>query len=31
MTSGGVSIHCIVEEWNSILDKILSVTPLEYL
>jgi hypothetical protein len=29
MTSGGVFVHCIVEEGKSILDRILSVTPLE--
>jgi hypothetical protein len=29
MTSGGVFVHCMVEEGNSILDRILSVTPLE--
>jgi hypothetical protein len=29
MTSGGVFVHCTVEEGKSILDKILSVTPLE--
>jgi hypothetical protein len=29
MTSGGVFVHCTVEEENSILDRILSVTPLE--
>jgi hypothetical protein len=31
MTSGGVFVHCMVEEGKSILDKILSVTPLEEL
>jgi hypothetical protein len=29
MTSGGLFAHCIVEEGESILDRILSVTPLE--
>jgi hypothetical protein len=29
MSSRGVFVHCIVEEGNSILDRILSVTPLE--
>jgi hypothetical protein len=29
MTSGGVSIHCTVEEGRLILDRILLVTPLE--
>jgi hypothetical protein len=29
MTSGGVFVHCTVEEGKSILDRILSVTPLE--
>jgi hypothetical protein len=29
MTSGGVFVHCMVEEGRSILDRILSVTPLE--
>jgi hypothetical protein len=29
MTSGGVSVHCMVEDGRSILDRILSVTPLE--
>jgi hypothetical protein len=29
MTSGGVFVHCMVEEGKSILDRILSVTPLE--
>jgi hypothetical protein len=29
MTSRGVFVHCTVEEGNSILDRILSVTPLE--
>jgi hypothetical protein len=29
MTSGGVFVHCTVEEGRSILDRILSVTPLE--
>jgi hypothetical protein len=29
MTSGGVFFHCMVEEGRSILDRILSVTPLE--
>jgi hypothetical protein len=29
MTSRGVFIHCTVEEGKSILDRILSVTPLE--
>jgi hypothetical protein len=29
MTSGGVFVHCTVEEGNLILDRILSVTPLE--
>jgi hypothetical protein len=29
MTSGGVFIHCTVEEGKSVLDRILSVTPLE--
>jgi hypothetical protein len=29
MTSGGLFVHCTVEEGRSILDKILSVTPLE--
>jgi hypothetical protein len=29
MTSGGVFVHCIDEEGKSILDRILSVTPLE--
>jgi hypothetical protein len=27
MTSGGVFVHCTVEEGKSILDRILSVTP----
>jgi hypothetical protein len=31
MTSGRVFVHCMVEEGKLILDKILSVTPLEYL
>jgi hypothetical protein len=31
MTSGGVFVHCMVEEGKSILDKILLVTPLEEL
>jgi hypothetical protein len=29
MTSGGVVVHCTVEKWKSILDKILLVTLLE--
>jgi hypothetical protein len=29
MTYGGVFVHCTVEEGKSILDRILSVTPLE--
>jgi hypothetical protein len=29
MTSGGVFVHCMVEEGKLILDRILSVTPLE--
>ncbi len=29
MTSWGFSVHCTVEEGKSILDRILSVTPLE--
>jgi hypothetical protein len=29
MTSSGVFVHCIVEEEKSILDRILSITPLE--
>jgi hypothetical protein len=29
MTSGGVFVHCTVEEAKLILDRILSVTPLE--
>jgi hypothetical protein len=29
MTSGGVFVHCTFEEGRSILDRILSVTPLE--
>jgi hypothetical protein len=29
MTSGGVFVHCMVEEGKAILDRILSVTPLE--
>jgi hypothetical protein len=29
MTSGGVFVHCMIEEGKSILDRILSVTPLE--
>jgi hypothetical protein len=29
MTSGGVFVHCTVEEGKSFLDRILSVTPLE--
>jgi hypothetical protein len=29
MTSGGVFVHCTIEEGRSILDKILSITPLE--
>jgi hypothetical protein len=29
MTSGGVFVHCMVEEGKSILDRILLVTPLE--
>jgi hypothetical protein len=29
MTIGGVFIHCTVEEGKSILDRILSITPLE--
>jgi hypothetical protein len=29
MTSGGVFVHCMVEEGKSILDRTLSVTPLE--
>jgi hypothetical protein len=29
MTSGGVFVHCIVEEGKSVLDRILSITPLE--
>jgi hypothetical protein len=29
MTSGGVFVHCTVEEGRSNLDRILSVTPLE--
>jgi hypothetical protein len=28
-TFGGVFVHCMVEEGRSILDRILSVTPLE--
>jgi hypothetical protein len=28
MTSGGVFVHCTIEEGNLILDRILSVTPL---
>jgi hypothetical protein len=31
MTSGGVFVHCTVEEGKLILDRILSVTPFEYL
>jgi hypothetical protein len=29
MTSGGVFVHCTVEEGKLILDRILSITPLE--
>jgi hypothetical protein len=29
ITSGGVFVHCTVEDGKSILDRILSVTPLE--
>jgi hypothetical protein len=29
MTSGGVYVHCTVEEGRSIMDRILSVTSLE--
>jgi hypothetical protein len=29
MTSGGVFVHCMVEEVKSILDRIISITPLE--
>jgi hypothetical protein len=29
MTSGGVFVHCMVEEGKSILDRIISVTQLE--
>jgi hypothetical protein len=29
MSSGGVFVHCMVEEGKSILDRILSVTSLE--
>jgi hypothetical protein len=29
MTSGGVFVHCMVEEGKSILDRIISITPLE--
>jgi hypothetical protein len=29
MTFGGVFVHCTVEEGRSILDRILSITPLE--
>jgi hypothetical protein len=29
MTAGGVFVHCTVEEGRSILDRILSITPLE--
>jgi hypothetical protein len=29
MTSGGVFVHCMIEEVKLILDRILSVTPLE--
>jgi hypothetical protein len=29
MTSEGVFVHCMVEEGKSILDRIISVTPLE--
>jgi hypothetical protein len=29
MTSRGVFVHCTIEEGNLILDRILSVTPLE--
>jgi hypothetical protein len=29
LTSGGVFVHCTIEEGKSILDRILSVTPLE--
>jgi hypothetical protein len=29
MTCGGVFVHCTVEEGKLILDRILSVTPLE--
>jgi hypothetical protein len=29
MTSGEVFVHCMVKEGKSILDRILSVTPLE--
>jgi hypothetical protein len=29
MTSGGVFVHCMIEEGKLILDRILSVTPLE--
>jgi hypothetical protein len=29
MTSGGVFVHCTIEEGRSILDRILSITPLE--
>jgi hypothetical protein len=31
MTSGGVFVQCMVEEGKLILEKILFVTPLEYL
>jgi hypothetical protein len=31
MTSGGVFVHCMIKERRSILDRILSVTPLEHL
>jgi hypothetical protein len=29
MTFGGVFVHCMVEEGKSILERILSITPLE--
>jgi hypothetical protein len=29
MTSGGVFVHCMVEEGKLVLDRILSITPLE--
>ena len=31
MTYGGIFVHCIVEDLMSILEKILSITPLEAL